>query len=291
MVFDLTKGLKSETRAIKLDALRLKKYYGYFIKQNRTKPLDWLVENAMAPLNHMFDDHSLCCDSWCLKKRLASKNNDVTTASIKSQCLEEGYYRTLQDNLALYEAIKTRYQRYISREFLAQCRHEFDTNLNEDMNQSVATYASKGLTFCSTPSLRARVLTAAGIQLVGYHRFWTSIFSRSNLPIKKQFSDALIGEDKRKVRKYYREHSNDYKAKRNKAFHDRFRNEIKAQQEDKKRNAIYLSRSGCESHGNNNLCGNKGYGCGGEKGHKSVASRYCLYHKAKGAELERMSET
>ena len=164
---------------------------------------------------------------------MASKNSDEITASSKSQRLEEGYYRTIEDNLALYEAIKTRYQRYISREFLAQCRHEFDTNLNEGMNQSVATYASKGLTFCTTPSLRARVLTAAGIQLVGYHRFWTSIFSRSNLPIKKQFSEALIEEDKRKVRKYYREHSNDYKAKRNKAFHDRFRNEIKAQQEDK----------------------------------------------------------
>ena len=29
--------------------------------------------------------------------------------------------------------------------------------------------------------------------------------------------------------KCYREHSNEYKAKRNKAFYDRFRNEIKAQ--------------------------------------------------------------
>ncbi len=40
--FEMTKGKVSDTRASKLDALRMKKYYSYFIKKNRTKSLDWL---------------------------------------------------------------------------------------------------------------------------------------------------------------------------------------------------------------------------------------------------------
>ena len=43
MFFETVKGPASPTRATKLDALRMKKYYGYFIKQNRTKPLEWLL--------------------------------------------------------------------------------------------------------------------------------------------------------------------------------------------------------------------------------------------------------
>ena len=84
--FDLTKGPKSETRANKLDAFRMKKYYSYFIKQNRSKGLAWLVKHAMSPLDHMFDNHSLCHSSWCHKKRIleggASCPSNETTRDI-----------------------------------------------------------------------------------------------------------------------------------------------------------------------------------------------------------------
>ena len=57
--FEMTKGPVSPTRATKLDALRMKKYYSYFIKQNCKKDIEWLLEHAMAPLEHLFDDHHL----------------------------------------------------------------------------------------------------------------------------------------------------------------------------------------------------------------------------------------
>ena len=38
--FEMTKVGPKETRASKLDALRMKKYYSYFIKQNRHKSID-----------------------------------------------------------------------------------------------------------------------------------------------------------------------------------------------------------------------------------------------------------
>ena len=61
--FEMTKGPQSKTRANKLDALRMKKYYSYFVKKNRSKDLQWLVKHAMAPLDHLFGNHHLCSPS------------------------------------------------------------------------------------------------------------------------------------------------------------------------------------------------------------------------------------
>ena len=46
-------------------AARMKRYIGYFIKQNRGKDIQWLMEYAYAPLNHMFNSHELCDPKWC----------------------------------------------------------------------------------------------------------------------------------------------------------------------------------------------------------------------------------
>jgi hypothetical protein len=286
--FDIIKGPACPIRATKLDALRMKKYYGYYIKQNRAKSLEWLHEHAMAPLDHLFNNHHLCCDSWCFLKQLETKTKDKADNEEppRSQRLEDGYYRSMTNDLELYNAMKARYMKYISLDFLKMCVHEFDTQLNEGMNTSVASYAQKGITYCTTTSLRTRVLTAAGIQLVGFHRFWSSIFDLVGVPFPKQLSDALIAKDKQKVRKFYREHDNEYKAKRNKTFHDRFRAELISQTKDKKRNKVYSTHTGCESTDNSNRCAHKGHGCGGKQRHKSSVSRLCLYAKMKGAELE-----
>ena len=64
----MTKGAKSDIRAHKLDALRMKKYYSYFVKQNCKKDIKWLMEHAMSPLDHLFDDHHLCDSTWCNNK-------------------------------------------------------------------------------------------------------------------------------------------------------------------------------------------------------------------------------
>ena len=57
---EMTKGAKSVTKADKLDALRMKKYYSYFVEQNCKKDMEWLMEYIMTPLDHLFYDHHLC---------------------------------------------------------------------------------------------------------------------------------------------------------------------------------------------------------------------------------------
>ena len=52
----------------KLDCLRLKKYYSYYIKCNRNKDIEDIMKNIVAPIDHLFDDHKHCDSSWCHKK-------------------------------------------------------------------------------------------------------------------------------------------------------------------------------------------------------------------------------
>ena len=163
--FEMTKGPATEIRATKLDALRMKKYYSYFIKQNRTKDIEWIVDHALAPLDHMFGDHHLCSTSWCRAKLMEDANTTEThdKAIKKSERTKEGYYRCKIKDIALYNKMKFKYEKYISYQFLSQCRHEFDTQMNEGMNNSVAYYATKGSNYCGTSSLLTRLMTAAGV--------------------------------------------------------------------------------------------------------------------------------
>ena len=86
----------------------------------------------------------------------------------------------------MYEVMKQKYKHYISEEYLAQCCHLYDTQVNECMNRSIAKYVPKGTNFCTTTSLITRVYIAASIQLVGHHFFWEEIMKSLGLTITPQ---------------------------------------------------------------------------------------------------------
>ena len=62
VMFELVKEIKEMT---KLDALRIKKYFSYFIKQNRALGIDELMDKRMCPIEHLFDCHDKCDPLWC----------------------------------------------------------------------------------------------------------------------------------------------------------------------------------------------------------------------------------
>ena len=76
-------------------------------------------------------------------KQLENKNHAKENLEdrSRSQRLQKGYYRSMSKNIALYNSMKARYIEYISLGFLKMCVDEFDTQLNEGMNTSVASYA------------------------------------------------------------------------------------------------------------------------------------------------------
>ena len=283
--FELTKGRKSAKRAHKLDAFRMKKYYSYYIKQNRSKGIEWLAKHAMAPLNHLFDDHSLCTSSWCHKKR--KLEGGVTLPSERD---DKGYYRSKVDDAELFEAMNSKYEKYISIEYLLQCCHLYDTQLNEGMNRSVCKYVPKGTNYCTTTSLITRVYLAAGIQLVGNHFFWVSVMRALNLSVPIQTELYLLDLDKRKLRNFCREHDFANMAKRKTKEHEKIREHLESARRDKARDATYTPLTGCDGVGGGggggcrrrgvavNLCKYREWGCGGKKKHKTNKSAQCEFH-------------
>ena len=115
----------------------------------------------------------------------------------------------------LFQAMKEKYVKYTTYNFLKQCKHEFDTQMNEGMNNSVAFYAAKGQKYATTTSLKTRVFIAAGVQLVGHHYFWTSALISLSVSVIPQFELALLNRDKKNAMKFFREHDHKNMAKRN----------------------------------------------------------------------------
>ena len=185
--------------------------------------------------------------------------------------------------------MKEKYSRYVSDNFLRQCCHECDTQMNEGLNRSVAKYVPKGTNFCTTISLITRVYIAAGIQLVDNHFLWTNVMKALNLDIPVQTELYLLDLDKRKLRNFCREHNFANMAKRKKKEHEKIRAQIEQVKNDAKRNATYASRTGCEIEPNNikrkrsagadvNHCQYAEYGCSGASGHKTNRSKKCLFY-------------
>ena len=196
--------VKSPTRATKFDAFRMKKYYLYYIKQNRVKGIEWLMKHSVAPLNYMFDDFSLYNSSWCHRKCNDEGKCDATSASTRD---DKGYYRCKLADRQLYDKIVEKYSKYISLQFLMHCCHQYDTHLNEGTNRSVSKYVPKGTNFCTTTSLITCVYIAAGIQLVGNHIIWVECMRVLDLLVPVQTELYLLDLDQHELRNFCREHN------------------------------------------------------------------------------------
>ena len=67
--FALGAKLHPETEA---DALQMKKYFGFALKQNRTKGFSEFKKAMQVPLKHLFDKHKFC-ECWCKRKKHLEK--------------------------------------------------------------------------------------------------------------------------------------------------------------------------------------------------------------------------
>ena len=187
--------------------------------------------------------------------------------------------------------MQSKYDKHISKEYLQHCQHSFDTQVNEGMNNSVASYANKGKHYGGTSSLLTRVYISAGIQLVGYHHFWTACLTALEVEIPRQLQVHLLQLDKVKVARYHRDHDFKNKAKRKRLEHEKFTKEYQDWQKDVARNATYASRTGCDDNTPSqpsqpsqpppSTCIHSAFGCDGKKGHKTARSKHCVYHSSK----------
>ena len=79
-----SKGKKESCGIGAADCLRLKLYWGFMVKQNRTKTLEEFELAALAPLEHLFDNHKHCGE-WCKRKTKTdeekNKQHNITDAN------------------------------------------------------------------------------------------------------------------------------------------------------------------------------------------------------------------
>ena len=63
--FMKSNGPVSLERPSKADCLRLKVYYGAWIRKNRNLSLAEFSISSKAPINHLFGCHDYCSETWC----------------------------------------------------------------------------------------------------------------------------------------------------------------------------------------------------------------------------------
>ena len=108
---------------------------------NRKNSVEDIRKNIMSPLDHMFDDHRTCDSKWCDKNRI--EENKKISVDNKVERMKEEYYRCTVKYKELYEKLYKKYDFYTTEEKIIQCKHEFDTKINEEMNICVAKYVPK----------------------------------------------------------------------------------------------------------------------------------------------------
>ena len=59
--------------------MRHKKYTSCYIHQNRNGDLKKFVRNMIAPVKHLFNDHSFCDPAWCWSKDVQQNVEKILT--------------------------------------------------------------------------------------------------------------------------------------------------------------------------------------------------------------------
>ena len=93
------------------------------------------------------------------------------------------------------------YKLYSTEEKIAQCKHKFDTQINEDMNTCVSKYAPKIKHYSKYKYLEARVKTVAGLYNCGCHSFWTDFMKVLDVDIDIYLESRLLERNKIKLKK------------------------------------------------------------------------------------------
>ena len=152
-----------------------------------------------------------------------------------------GYYRCKIRHAKLYEDMKTAYADYITPAMLKQLQHCWDTQKNEGLNTSVASYAPKHKHYSSTSSLDTRVAIAGAVQVLGYEGFWERVFDVLGLDIDDEVRDSWVVRDRIKNNKTVRERSIEGKSRRGKRKYKKLSDHQKAALESFKEELGYES--------------------------------------------------
>ena len=124
---------------------------------------------------------------------------------------------------------------------MAMLHHEYDTQKNEAMNNSVASYGPKFKTYSLADSLLVRIAIAAGVQIQGYEKFWAAVFNSSHLDFNHNLVSELRQKDVRKTRRTVRDDTKTGKVTRGQGWSEKFHSAKKGYLEELRTGMAYKS--------------------------------------------------
>jgi hypothetical protein len=149
-----------------MDVMRLGKNYGYMIRGLKRLPEEKFLDAGKAVVEHHYDNHQYC-GKWCPRRALTDHQKN----------LSERYYRCKQKDAKLLVVINQIISRFITLPKLKEVGHVMDTQVNESMNNTIASWlAPKNKCYGGSRSLANRVSIAVGVTLLGFQRYFTRLF-------------------------------------------------------------------------------------------------------------------
>ena len=168
-----------------------------------------ILNKAKAPIEHVFDNHLYCSETWCYKLK-AQKEGKVYHPPPNRP-----FYCKTKDS-KMYKQLVTSLSRFQTSEALKESMHFLDTQSNEAMNQAVARFCPKFKHFGTTMTLATRVHLAIHIRNKGYKECYLELFNK--LGIKEETNRNLFRfvhrNDTKRTNQYKRNISADYKRSR-----------------------------------------------------------------------------
>ena len=179
------KVVKERYTMTKMDASRIGKNYGYMIRSLARMPKAAHQDASKAVLYHHFDEHKYC-GAWCRRK----------DASAEDRKDSERYYRCLKKDAKLFTVLEELIERFVTPEALEDLCHGMDTQVNESLNNTIAWFAPKNKSYCSSLSLTNRICIALGINSVGFIAYYRRLLMKLGIRLTPDVEHFLRVKDR-----------------------------------------------------------------------------------------------
>ena len=214
----------------KVDAKRIGKNFGYFVRTLDALDESEYEANARAIIDHHFDIHTNCRVQWCKCKNMTN---------------EQRFYRNPHNSDAdskLYNHLHTILAKYASVDRLKEVAHGMDTNCNESLNNTISYFAPKNRVFCGTRSLHNRVAIAIGINSMGFMVYFQRLLKALGIAVTPNVEHWLQVRETIRNRRLLKAKTNDMKKLRNKRKYEQMKTlEAAARKARDKREGQYKS--------------------------------------------------
>ena len=148
----MAKAALKTSRLTKVQAERLQKYFGYWVKQNNSS-VQKLQDTRMVVLEHSKGNHQLCGD-WCAWVRAKKENKPLNKLPI--------FNMNIANDVATVSQVEEILTTFVGDKKLEELEHPYNSQRNEMLNMENRRVAPKEKNFSKSASLDYRLQHVIG---------------------------------------------------------------------------------------------------------------------------------